>query len=136
MAEDSPGTPVSTGQPAREAGTDLALADNIAQAVCAVPGVCKMSQGRFALAATYGPGGRVPGVVLWREASGKLLIEVHIVVGATFLLAALQHRQTRASAQPPVLLQLAEHVRLAVQYVVMEGNLSPHAIDVVMEEAC
>ena len=136
MAEQIPGKAFSAGQPAKEAGDDLSLADSIAQAVLTVPGVCRMSQGRFALAATYGPGRRVPGVVLWREAPGKLLIEVHIVIGESLLLAAFQQRQKKAAAQPPILLQLAEHIRLAVQHVVMGLPLSPHAIDVVIEDAC
>lgn len=135
MAEQTTGEAFPIGQSAKEAKGDLSLANNIAQAVCAVPGVCNMSKGRFALAATYGPGGQVPGVVLWHQAPGKLLIEVHIVVCETLLLAALQQRQTKASAQPPVLPHLAEQVRIAVQQVVMEVNLFPQAIDVVIEDA-
>lgn len=136
MAEQVPGEAFPIGLPAKKAWGVLSLADIIAQAVSTVPGVRSLSKGRFALAATYGPGGRVPGVVLWRQAAGKLLIEVHIVICESLLLAALQQRQTRASPQPPVLLQLAEQIRIAVQQIVMELNIVPQAIDVVIEDAC
>lgn len=122
------------GQPAREEWDDLSVADRIAQAVRCVPGVCRMSGGRFALIATYGPGGRVPGVVLRKEMPDRLFIEVHVVVSETLLLAALQQRQTEASAPHPVLLQLAERIRLAVQQVVAELNRFPQAIDVAIED--
>jgi hypothetical protein len=136
MTEHVTGEAFPIGQPAKEAWGNLSLADSIAQAVRAVPGVCRMSKGRFALAATYGPGRQVPGVVLWHQAPGKLLIEVHIVVCETLLLAALQQRQAKISAQTPVLPQLARQVRMAVQQVVMEVNLFPQAIDVVIEDTC
>lgn len=136
MAERALAEAFPIGQSAKEAEDDLSLAGSISQAVCSVPGVYGMSKGRFALAATYGPGGRVPGVVLWHQAPGKLLIEVHIVIRESLLLAALEPRQTKASAQPPVLLQLAEQVRVAVQRVFKGLHMFPQAIDVVIEDTC
>jgi hypothetical protein len=129
------GEALPIGQPAKKAWDELSLADVIAQTVRAVPGVCRMSKGRFALAATYGPGRLVPGVALWREAPGKLLIEVHIVVCESLLLAALEPRPAKAAlTQPPVLLQLAEQIRIAVQQIFMGLHIVPHAIDVVIED--
>lgn len=121
-------------QPTREAWSDLSLAKSIVQAVRQVPGVDQVSGGRLATAATYGPGGRVPGVVLQHEAPDRLLIEVHILVRATVLLAALQQNQASASTQPSVLPQLAEQVRTAVQQVLHRINVLPLAIDVVIED--
>jgi hypothetical protein len=121
-------------EPGKEAWSDLSLANMIAQAACQVPGVDQVNGGRLALAATYGPGGRVPGVILRREEPDRLLIEVHIVGSATVLVAAFQQNPANASARPPVLLQLAEQVRTAVQQVLHRLNLLPLAIDVVIED--
>lgn len=134
MAEQVADDVFPIGQSARDVWDDLSLADMIAQTVRLVPGVCHLSRGRFALAATYSPGGLVPGVVLWHEGPGKLLIEVHIVVCETLLLAALEPRPANESARPPVLLQLAEQIRIAVQQGVMGLNIFPQAIDVVIED--
>ena len=134
MAEQVTDDVFPIGQQARDVRNDLSLADIIAQTVRLVPGVCHLSRGRFALAATYSPGGLVPGVVLWHEEPDKLLIEVHIVVCETLLLAALQQRPATASAKPPVLLQLAEQIRIAVQQVITGLHLFPQAIDVVIED--
>jgi hypothetical protein len=131
MAEQVTDDVFPIGKQARGVWDDLSLADSIAQTVRLVPGVCHMSRGRFALAATFSPGGLVPGVALWREAPGKLLIEVHIVVCESLLLAALE---PRSAAQPPVLPQLADQIRIAVQQVVIGLNIVPQAIDVVIED--
>ncbi len=64
---DSGGLPVS----------DVSIARAIVAAVRSVPGVADVSPGRFAEAATYGPGEKVRGVAV-SQAAGALDIEVHL----------------------------------------------------------
>jgi uncharacterized alkaline shock family protein YloU len=71
------GDPPPAPPPGAAPGGDLALARAIAAAVDGVPGVAAVSPGRFAEAATYGPGGVVRGVVVQRRA-GALAVEVHL----------------------------------------------------------
>jgi uncharacterized alkaline shock family protein YloU len=57
--------------------SEVSLARAIVAAVRRVPGVADVSAGRFAEAATYGPGEKVRGVAVGR-AAGALDIEVHL----------------------------------------------------------
>ena len=79
--------------------SEVSIAQAIRAAVRRVPGVADLSPGRFAEAATYGPGEKVLGVAVGR-AAGALDIEVH--------LCALY-------ADSLVLPQLAARVRSAVR---------------------
>src|SRR4029453_13734662 len=62
---------------ARAQVSEVSLARALVAAVRDVPSVADVSPGRFAEAATYGPGEKVHGVVVGR-ASGALDIEVHL----------------------------------------------------------
>ena len=57
--------------------SEVSLARAVVAAVRGVPSVANLSPGRFAEAATYGPGERVRGVVI-RRAGSALDIEVHV----------------------------------------------------------
>jgi uncharacterized alkaline shock family protein YloU len=57
--------------------SEVSLARAVVAAVRGVPSVADVSPGRFAEAATYGPGEKVRGVVVGR-ARGALDIEVHL----------------------------------------------------------
>jgi len=57
--------------------SEVGIARAVVAAVRRVPGVADVSPGRFAEAATYGPGEKVRGVALARTA-GALDIEVHL----------------------------------------------------------
>jgi hypothetical protein len=70
---------VSTA-PLRSAPPGQELADAVAEAVLAVPGVARLHQGAFGEVATYLPGRRVPGVRLRPDG-----VEVHVVVERTLL---------------------------------------------------
>jgi len=74
---------------------EFVIARALAHGARAVPGVVELFGGRLGEIATYGRGGRVPGVRVWREA-GRLHVEAHIV-----------------AAYPPehMLPTLADHVR-------------------------
>lgn len=56
------------------AGSALTKADEVAAAVSAAPGVCRLSGGHLGGVGTYLPGRRVTGVVLREED-----IEVHVI---------------------------------------------------------
>ncbi len=57
--------------------SEVSLARAVVAAVRGVPSVANLSPGRFAEAATYGPGEKVRGVVIHRAGSA-LDIEVHV----------------------------------------------------------
>ena len=98
---------------------EVSIARAIVSGVRSVPGVADVSPGRFAEAATYGPGERVRGVAVSRSA-GALDIEVH--------LCALH-------ADSLVLPELAARVRSAVrQSVEALGAGAVRRIDVAFED--
>ena len=57
---------------------EFVIARALAHAARDVPGVVDLFGGRLGEIATYGRGGRVPGVRVWRE-EGRLHVEAHIV---------------------------------------------------------
>ena len=57
---------------------EFVIARALAHAARDVPGVVELFGGRLGEIATYGRGGRVPGVRVWRVA-GRLHVEAHIV---------------------------------------------------------
>lgn len=63
---------------ARPMPKDLAIARAVREAVRRVADVADLSPGRFGEAVTYGPGDRVPGVVVRHDADA-LHLEVHVV---------------------------------------------------------
>jgi hypothetical protein len=71
----APGTPVRTVEPGAARGQAPALAEVVAEAVLAVPGVVRLHGGRFGELATYLPGRRVIGVRVDERGT-----EVHVVV--------------------------------------------------------
>jgi hypothetical protein len=56
---------------------EIRLARAIAETVRSVPGIADIRQGQFAEIATYGPGDKVPGIVLRVTPEGAY-IEVHV----------------------------------------------------------
>ena len=99
--------------------SEVSLARAVVAAVRGVPGVADVSPGRFAEAATYGPGEKVRGVVVGR-AGGALDIEVHV--------CALY-------ADSLVLPELAARVRSAVRQSVEALGAGPlRRIDVAFDD--
>jgi hypothetical protein len=100
-----PGPPGRPGPPAAGAagaagaapGGELALARAVAAAVGGVPGVAALTPGRFAEAATYGPGEVVRGVAV-RRRPGGWAVEVHVraAYAPALPLPALADRVRRA----------------------------------------
>lgn len=81
---------------------DITVARAVRETVEVIPGVSRVSAGRFARAATYGPGAAVEGVVFSR-AAGMLDVELHLIA-----------RYSRALHLP----KLADRVRQSVRRVV------------------
>jgi uncharacterized alkaline shock family protein YloU len=99
--------------------SEVSIARAIVAAVLGVPGVAEVSPGRFAEAATYGPGEHVRGVVVGRAASA-LDIEVHLCA-----------RYAEWLALP----ELAARVRSAVRQSVEELGVGPlRRIDVAFDD--
>jgi hypothetical protein len=80
--------------------SEVTLARALVAAVRDVPSVADVSPGRFAEAATYGPGEKVRGVVVGR-AGGALDIEVHLCARYADSLV-LPELAALARASPPV----------------------------------
>lgn len=89
---------------------ELAIARAVAAAARGVPGVAGVSRGRFAAAATYGPGEVVRGVVV-RRLPGALAVEVHLraVYAPSLVLPALAD-QVRRTVRAAVEVVAAEPV--------------------------
>ena len=98
--------------------SDTFIADAIVHAIRAVPGVFDMGPGLFAKAATFGPGKRVPGVVIQHPTSGSLSVEVHVILEeATFTKAYSEISGPDASSRSgtkPILLRFTEQIRAVV----------------------
>jgi hypothetical protein len=90
--------PRTAGVAGAAPGGELALARAVAAAVGGVPGVAALTPGRFAEAATYGPGEVVRGVAVWRRPGGWA-VEVHVraVYAPALPLPALADRVRRAA---------------------------------------
>jgi hypothetical protein len=90
-------------------GSEVGLARAVAEAVRAVPGIANVSPGQFAERATYGPGEKVPGIVVdWVD--DGLEIEAHVCAHYTNAL---------------VLPELAARVRTAVRQAVEARDARP-----------
>jgi uncharacterized alkaline shock family protein YloU len=90
--------------------SDIVLARAISQVAREVPGVADLYAGNLGQIATYGPGGRVPGVRVRREA-GQVLVEIHLTISyvpALNILALAETVRSRLSM---------ELTRLAVDHV-------------------
>lgn len=107
---------------------DAAFAVALAHAVRSVQRIVGLSAGRYGVAATYGPGQRIAGIVLRRDAPAEesaaeneathRVIEAHVVAAASLVTAtvALQDKKQGPSktGSRPILLRIAEDVRRAL----------------------
>lgn len=90
--------------------SDFVLARVLDQAVRKVPGVAGIYGGHLGEIATYGPGGRVSGVRVRREA-GQVRVEVHLTVTYAPTLNVLALAETvRSSLAAEVARLAAGHV--------------------------
>ena len=123
-----------TAQKAPERLSDLVIADAIAHAIRAVPGVLDLGQGLFARAATYGPGKHIAGIVFQHRALGELSVEVHVVLDETSLLKALSDIASN-SDHTPILLRFTDHIRAVVSQTVEHLGLPvPTMVDVTIDD--
>jgi hypothetical protein len=139
QAQDA-GAPDEPGAAPRDDNDDVALALALAQAARAVEYVVDLGAGRYGVAATYGPGQRVRGIVLRRAAQSEgsdgsegsaaaaPVVEAHLVVAMAVITRAIvpaaRQRKRRpspdhtlgASGTPetPVLLRIAGEARRAL----------------------
>src|SRR5690349_7881251 len=128
---DAPDEPEAVS---RDGADDVALALALAQAARAVEHVVDLGAGRYGVAATYGPGQRIRGIVLRRTArsEGRVaaapVVEAYLVVATaaitSAMISAAQKNKRRlspdhalgASNAPgePVLLRIAGETRRAL----------------------
>lgn len=121
--------------------SDLALASAAAQAARTVPGVIDLSSGLVTLAATYGPGQRVTGVVVHHVSPDKpdeVVLEIHVV------LSEAHCKTTLAAAVGPVghdteslgiLTDIANQIRRAVYDTLQDvAAQAPVRVDVLVDD--
>lgn len=99
--------------------SDFDLAQALSLVTQAVPGVAGVYGGQLSAIATYGRGGRVPGIRVCRDA-GQVIVEVYLTIAYTPALRVLALAETVRSRLR------AELVRLAIDRV--------GAIDVVVAD--
>jgi len=131
--------PPSLSQVVYEPSNDLELAKAIVQAVRLTPGVLDMSPGRFVLAATYGPGEHVTGVVLLHMTPTLLTVQIHVVASilamSEFLPISSQTEEEHVTDETPMLVQLAEQIRRNVYQAVHDFGLpAPLEVDVSIDD--
>jgi uncharacterized alkaline shock family protein YloU len=113
---------------------DMVLADAIAHAIGAVPGVAGLGQGLFAKAATYGPGKHIAGVVLQHLAPGELSVEIHVVLDEAACMKALSELAP-GPTKTPILLRFTESIRNTVSQTLEHLGLSaPSAVNVTIDD--
>jgi hypothetical protein len=109
---------------------DVALASALAQAARTVEHVVDLGAGRYGVAATYGPGQRITGIVLRNSAQPEgsaavaRVVEAHIVIALAVIVsgaAPIAQRKSATSTRGrssapgmPVLLRIAEETRGAL----------------------
>ena len=122
----APPGPPPPGPAAPDGGGDLRLARAVAAAARAVPGVAALTPGRFAPAATYGPGGVVHGVAV-RRRTGGVTVEVHLCAAyaPALDLPALADRVRRAVAVAVAVGAGGGGPRLPIDVVVDDVQVGP-----------
>ena len=99
--------------------SEFALAQALVEVTRTVPGVAGLYGGHFGEIATYGRGGRVPGIRI-RTDEGQVMVEVHLIV---------------TYAPNVSLLTLAETVRDQIrQHLTMLATAKGGAIDVIIDD--
>ncbi|HEY7094974.1 MAG TPA: hypothetical protein VH393_17455 [Ktedonobacterales bacterium] len=131
---DAPDEPEAVS---RDDNGDVALALALAQAARTVEHVVDLGAGRYGVAATYGPGQRVRGIVLRRAAQSEKsvgsaaaapVVEAYLVVATAAITSAMAPAARQRKRRPPpdhmlgasdtpetpVLLRIAEETRRAL----------------------
>jgi hypothetical protein len=131
---DAPDEP---GAVSRDGADDVAFALALAQTARTVEHVVDLGAGRYGVAATYGPGRRIRGIVLRRAAQSEgsaegsvaaSVVEAYIVVATAAITSAMapaaRQRKRRPSpdhalaasdmSRAPVLLRIADETRRAL----------------------
>lgn len=102
--------------------SDFDLAQALSFVTQAVPGVAGVYGGQLSAIATYGPGGRVPGIRVCRDA-GQLMVEVYLTITYTPALRVLSLAETVRGQLRSELARLAiDHIG-AIDVVVADVEL-------------
>jgi hypothetical protein len=128
-----------TAQLVSEHLSDLVLADAIAPAIRAIPGVVEMGQGLFARVATYGPGKHTAGIVFQHSATGERSVEVHVVLEEASLIRALSDVSrpdaSSSTETTPMLQRMTNHIRAVVSKTFEHLGLpTPSVVDVTLDD--
>lgn len=119
--------------------SDTLIAETMVHAIRLVPSVLEMGEGLFAKVATYGPGKRVPGVVIHHPTVDSLSIEVHVVLDDAAFKKAYSEISTSETPSmadsTPVLLRFTDQIRtVVVQTLEQLGLPVSTLVDVTIED--
>jgi hypothetical protein len=142
--------PLDTGPGAKEAQepsaetapehlSDTLIAETIVHNIRTIPGVFDMGEGLFAKAVTFGPGKRVPGVVIFHPTSDSLAVEAHVVLDdSTFTKAYSELSASDAQSRSdttPILLRFTDQVRtVVIQTLEQLGFPASTLVDVTIDD--
>ena len=157
-AQDADGSDES-GTVSRDGNDDVALALALARTARTVEHVVDLGAGRYGVAATYGPGQRIRGIVLRRAAQSEgsargaaaPVVEAYIVVATAALASAMAPAAQQSKQRPspdhalaalgtleaPILLQIASEARRALAATLR--RLRPNEqwdIDITIDDLC
>ncbi len=121
--------------------SDGEIARGIVEAVRQTPGVLDMSPGLYALAATYGPGESIVGVVLLHTTLTTYALAVHVIADYAASMAASYPTPSEGEDgaededKSAVLVRLADLIRRNVYQTARSSGMSaPVAIDVYIDD--
>lgn len=121
--------------------SDVALAEAVAEAVRGTPEVVDLSPGLSMLAATYGPGRSVAGIVVRHPTLDTLALEIHVILSEASCMQASTGIATESEEQDtPMrgpLAEIANRVRGAAGAAARETTtLAIEQIDVFIDDLC
>jgi hypothetical protein len=115
--------------------SDIAIAKLLARAICGTPGVVDLSPGLFAIEATYGPGERLPGIVVRHPTPDTLAIEIRVVLAKKLLREALSAESCTDADRAPLLLRFADQLRTVVAHTISKPDAPVlTAVDVAIDD--
>lgn len=119
--------------------SDIALAEAVAEAVRGAPEVVDLSQGLSMLAATYGPGRSVAGIVVRHPTPDTLALEIHVILSEarctqTSAEIAMESGEQDAQMRDPVN-EFANRVRSAARVAARQTTtLAIEQVDVFIDD--
>ncbi|HKT39543.1 MAG TPA: hypothetical protein VJR48_14300 [Ktedonobacterales bacterium] len=132
-------SPASARHPPPRRVSDIALADAVAEAVRGTPEVVDLSPGLSMLAATYGPGRSVAGIVVRHPTLDTLALEIHVILSEARCTQAstgiaVESEEQNSQMRGPVT-EIANQIRSAARVAAQQTTtLAVEQVDVFIDD--